>query len=372
MQISLRMASWVLIALALLSLQANAQARPGSISGVVQDEQARPIDGASVVLDPSDFAKRVTTDVSGRFRLTGVVPGTHTLRVVRVGYSPDERTVEVPDEGVVLTIVMQRLTQLDTMPVRAGRSGLFGHVITREYRPISDATVDVMGGHVSARTRADGSFDLPVVREGAYLVYIRRKGYDSRVLSVFVPRDGGVQLAAALDTMPGPSNDKRLAMLLPEFDSRVRIRGNLSAVIPRQEFAGRYGLVLKDALRFTTSFLKSSLIIVDSVTCVFVDGLPRPSATLHEFTAGEVLAVEVYGLGQEYTNTLLDRWPPGMPCGTGGATAPTSSRKFGLQPGTARPMGTVNRGPIPSVPKPSTGREPMDNIARAVVVWLKH
>jgi carboxypeptidase family protein len=371
MQIQLRATMSALVALALSSVQASAQARAGSISGIVQDERARPLDQATVVLDPSDTARMVLTNASGRFRIGGVSTATHTLRVVRVGYVPEERTFSVPPEGIVLTIVMHRITELDTVPVRAARLGIYGTVITRDASPIADASVDIMGGRASAKTTATGRFELPGVKEGAYLVYIRRKGYNSRVLSVVVPRDGGAKLAVALDTLSGPSFDKRLSMPLSEFDSRARARGRLSAVIPRQEFSGRYGMSLKDALRFTASFLKSGLVISDDTTCVFVDGLPKPGLTLNAFSAGEVLAVEVYGLGQDHTNTLMDRWPARMPCGNGEYSPPASSRKFGLQPGTARPFGTVIQGMKPTVPRPSTSREPMDNIARAVVIWLK-
>ena len=163
-----------------------------------------------------------------------------------------------------------------------------------------------------------------------------------------------MELAAALDVATSSDGTKQLSLPLSEFDSRARRRGRLSAIVPRQEFAGRYGVILEDALRFTTSFLKSNLVL-DNSACVFVNGVPKPGMTIHEFTAGEVEAVELYGLGQDYTNTLLDRWPPGLPCGDSTVPLPpASSRKVGLQPQGGSSM-----------------RSSSDPKVRAVVIWLR-
>ena len=125
--------------------------------------------------------------------------------------------------------------------------------------------------------------------------------------------------------------------------------------LPRLEFAGRYDVILDDALRFTTSYLKSNLVLDDNA-CVFVNGVPKPGMTIHEFTAGEIEAVELYGLGQDYTNTLLDRWPPGLPCGNSTvALPPASSRKFGLQPNGVSSMRDLSN----------------DTKVRAIVIWLR-
>jgi hypothetical protein len=262
----------------------------------------------------------------------------------------------VPNGGVDLIVEMERITQLDTVPILATRTGVFGVVLAKAgYVPLAGATVRVMGAGQSAKTSGDGRFDLPAVKEGAYIVMIQHPLYQSRMISVFVPADKAVQLAAVLDSAVEKVGEKHLNLELRDFEYRARARGNLSAIIPRQEFAGRFGLNLKSALLYSPSFLRSGLVIRDEVTCVFVDGDPRPLWTLHDFIAADVLAIEVYGPRQEPTGTLQSRWPAGQPCGTSNrAASPGSSSKFGLQPHGI-----------------GSGREPIDNIARAVVIWTK-
>lgn len=358
----------LLLAAALPLGAVHAQARPGTISGTVRGDQGRPLESAIVVLDPSDYATRATTDDQGRFRIGRVSAGSHTIRVLHIGYRPHEQMVDVPDSGLVIDVSMQSIAiaELDTVSIQATRTGIFGTVVAHaDLRPLDGATIDIVGARASAKTGADGTFNFPKVKEGAYVVNVQRKGYQTRMLSVFVPHDGGVELSPALDTAQVATGKNQMSTALADFDSRSRRRGNRSAIVARQEFAGRFGNVLEDALRFSPSFLKSNLIVVDSITCVFVNGEPKPGMTISEFTAAEVEAVEVYGLGQDRTNTLLERWPQGLPCGTGTVPLPESSRKFGLQPGRSI------RGRVGSMPLSMSGRTPMDNIARAIVIWLR-
>ncbi len=352
-----------------LPAAAHAQARPGNVSGTVRGEQGRPLDNAIVVIDPSDYAQRVTTDANGKFRLSKVSRGAHVLRVVHVGYRASEQTIDVPDAGLEIDVFMESIaiTELDTVAIRATRTGIFGTVVSHtDLHPLQGAVVDVVGARASAKTNDKGAFNFPGVKEGAYVVNVQRKGYQTRMLSVFIPHDGAVEISPALDTADNAGGRNEMAAALADFDSRSRRRGSRSAVVPRQEFAGHYGMILEDALRYTTSFLKSNLIVVDSITCIFVNGAPKPGMTVNELSAGEVEAVEVYGLGQDYTNTLLERWPQGLPCGNGSVPLPSSSRKTGLQPSLH-----INGGRLGSVPLAESARQPMDNIARAIVVWTK-
>ncbi len=342
---------------------ADAQARPGTISGIVRDMTGRALQGATVVVDPGDFARRTDTDAAGRFRLTGVSRGAHILRTVKSGYQSDEQSIDLPAEGLDVTIALLRFTQLDTVPIRAARTGIFGTVFTRgDLHPLDGVNVDVVGAHASAKTPATGRFNFGAVKEGAYVVNVHRPGFQTRMLSVFVPHDGAIELAVAMDSARGITGFKQMSMVLSEFDERALRRGNRSTVIARQEFAGHYGINLKDALRYSQSFLRSGLIVVDSVVCVFVDGIAKAGATLNDFQAGEVEAVEIYGLYQDYSNTLMDRWPRNMPCGSGETSTPRSSHPFGLRSGQAGLAGSLGN---------PDQREPMDNRARAAVVWLR-
>lgn len=337
---------------------AHAQTRTATISGVVRSDAQRPLPGAVVELDPSDTAQRAVTDSSGHFQLTGVSVGSHTLRTLRLGYQPDEQSVDVPDGGVELIIILERVTNLDTLHIVARRTGIFGVVVEHHsFRPLPGATVSILGANTRATTASRGEFDLPRVAEGAYLVRVQHSGYASQMLSVVVPPDGGVEIAATLDPSTSSASDKRLGVVLSEFEERARFRGINSAIVARQELSGHYDLTVEEALRYSPTFLRTGLVVRNSITCVFVDGQPAPNATLNDFDASDVLAIEAYGLRADDTHTLSDRWPPGQPCGLGGSTLPASSGKVGLQPSG------VSSGRIADAQ--------MRDVAAAVVIWLK-
>ncbi|HEX9563264.1 MAG TPA: carboxypeptidase-like regulatory domain-containing protein [Gemmatimonadaceae bacterium] len=350
-----RRSPWWSLSLALLlaGSSASAQVRAGQVVGVVRTELGLGIPGVTVVLDSADLTKRAVTDSLGRFAIAGVDSGAHLIRAVRIGFSPFERLLDVPARGAWIEIEMPRLTQLDTIPIRAARSGVFGKVIARErFSPLNDASVTVVGARAEARTSSTGDFNLPNVEPGPWVVHVQRAGFASRMLSMVVPSEGAVELAVVLDESRGGDEAKRMSMLLTEFGSRVKMRSNRSAVVARQELSGRYGLSLGKALRFSPSFLLTGLVIDDSTTCVFVNGQPKPRAIADEFSAAEVTAVEVYGLRGDPTSTLMDRWPKGGNCGLGDFDAPQSSSKLGLQSAGMR-----------------SGRLPMDNVVRALVIW---
>lgn len=339
---------------------ASSQA-PGRLTGTVRDEAGRPLRDALVILDPAPRSPQVTTDSSGRFRFDRVRRGSHTVRVLRVGYQGGDRTVDLPEEGLDITVVLPRITVLDTLPIRARRTGIFGTVIARTgFRPLQGATVDVIGAHRTAHSDSTGRFNLPDVHEGAYVIRVQRDRYASRLLSVPVPHDSAVELAVVMDDAGGTSLDKSLAQPLHEFDERMRsMRGN-AAVIPRQEIAAARKQTVDFALQFSPSFMKTGLVFDEAITCVYVDGIFRPMVSPSDFSADEVEAIEVYGLRSDYTNTLDQRRPPNLPCGNPSARPKhvvdggTSGVASGLQPGGR------------------SGRVPMDNVARAIVIWLKH
>jgi len=75
-----------------LSSPAGAQST-GTIAGTVVDDTDAPLPSVNVVLP--DLDRGTTTDEDGRFRLSGVPTGTHTLQARFVGYAPATDTVTV-------------------------------------------------------------------------------------------------------------------------------------------------------------------------------------------------------------------------------------------------------------------------------------
>jgi hypothetical protein len=91
----------------------------------------------------------------------------------------------------------------------------------------------------------------------------------------------------------------------------------------------------------------------DDVTCVYVDGEPRPRLTAADILASDVQAVEVYGIfARGGTMAPPSPWLMGTFCGTGTRQGP---------------LGDPERMPSERTPRTQDG----DNIARVIVVWMK-
>lgn len=302
----------------------HAQQTPGVLSGLVRDADGRLLESVLVALDPSTTNQRLTrTDAEGRFRFSEVSAGSHEVAVAWIGFRTDVRTVAVPAEGLHLEIVLrQNVTALDTLRVRVGPTGILGTVIAHEtFQPLAGAEVQVIGASSPARTGADGRFAFGQVPHGSHVVYVTLRGYQGRMLSVVVPRDSAVELALVLDPIAGDS-EKRFSQLLTEFDRRRRwMTGNHAAVVSRHELAGRDGMSLFDALRYSPTFMLKGLRL-DEDACMYVDGQFKSAMSAKDITVGEIEAVEVYGTGADYTNTVTERhkqrprrMPPGGICG---------------------------------------------------------
>jgi len=75
------------VLLLLLSLTANAQTYTQTLKGTVLDKAVKaPLIGATVALISTDPQRGAMTDTDGRFRLSDVPVGKHTLRITYLGY----------------------------------------------------------------------------------------------------------------------------------------------------------------------------------------------------------------------------------------------------------------------------------------------
>ena len=347
---------WGIVLATALSQPLLAQeVRAGSVVGTVRDSAGRPIEDALVALDANANRRITRTDSTGRFTFDRVGKGEHELTVVWIGHRTVIRTIDVPDSGLNVDVIMQRFrTVLDTLRVVARRTGVYGTVVERgTIRPLEGAVVNIVGAGVQARTGSDGKFDLPQVRPGNYVVNVNRSGYESRMLSIIVPRDTAVGLALAMDF--GRSSAKRMSMLLTEFDRRSRyLTRTNAAVIPRQELAAHNGLTLADALRYSRSYLLKGLRLDDSV-CVFIDGTFRPMMSAKDYHVADIEAVEVYGSNSDNTNTVT--WRSGQ--------RPSRLPVGGI-------CGRRDRAPVPTARRFGTAAVRSDPArVEAIVIWLK-
>lgn len=308
--------------LALLPVPAFAQDSVGTVRGIVRNETGRPIEYAQVTLDPAGANRQARSDRDGRFSFVGTPVGPHTVRVAFVGYRPMDRPVTVSRGVVDIEVTLERLvTQLAGVEVTARRTGLYGSVIARDsLLPVPDARIEVLGARTSDTTETDGTFNFPKLKPGSYLVRVRHSQFESRNVSIVVPAGGGTQLDVVVERGL-LSRDAHMEQLFRELDSRVHWMGTTAAMISREELHGEPTTGLDTAIPQAQGFMKAGFYPARDGwenACLFVDGIPRPGATIRDFAIEEIEAVEVYGppMGRsDPTGTLASRWPPRTICG---------------------------------------------------------
>jgi hypothetical protein len=194
------------------------------------------------------------------------------------------------------------------------------------------------------------------VGEGAYSMLVRIDRYQSRIVSAYVAPEGGVDLNIVLDSTIADWQ-RREDMEMREISRRIREANNPSAFVSAAELTGPANMTLKDALREAPSTLSRGLLVKDDVTCVYVNGEPRPGMTAADILAEDVHAVEVYGIdARGSTQRPIKLWQMGTFCGTG-----TKQGPLWRSPDEDLPRGVPGR----------TNRRDMDNLARVIVVWMK-
>lgn len=341
-----------------------AQTPAGVVAGTVRDETGRPVREALIVIDAETTPMRTRSNVEGRFRIEAVPVGGHELQVVRIGFRPYRSRISVTESGLSIDVTIEQApVLLDTIAVRVSRSGIYGSVVTRgiallphEPRPLRGAIIEVLNNPFRTTTDADGRFSFGEVTEGAYSLLVRIDRYQSRIVPAYVPPDGGVELHIVLDSTIADWQ-RREDMELREISRRLREALNPSAFVSAAELTFPDGTTLKDALRETPSTLSRGLVLRDDITCVYVDGEPRPGMTVGDFLAEDVHAVEVYGIDAKGgTQAPVTKWLMGTFCGTGTRQGP-----FWRPTADELPLRLRN-----------TRRRPeMDNIARVAVIWTK-
>lgn len=310
--------------LAIVPSSLDAQETLSSLQGTVRNESAHPVEQALVLLDPGQRQRELRTDRDGRFRFSGVTPGTHNLRILRIGFQPRDTSVTVAGAETIVDVTLERLTALREVAVVARRTGLYGSVMSRDsLKPVPGARVELLGANVRDTTDTDGAFSMGKARAGTFLLRVSSEGFDTRTISVAVPRDSGVGIDIVL--RPGSAAfDQRMEMLWADMAQRINWAGVNSAFVGRDELLDR-GKSLDLAVKFAPTFAKKGLLI-DERACVYVDGLPRPNATIRDFNVDDIESIEVYGRRGEMTGNLGQRWPRGLPCGNPNARPVAGNR----------------------------------------------
>jgi hypothetical protein len=304
----------------------RAFAQTVTVSGVVRDAaSAQPVIGAVITLGVGDGARSTRTDETGSFVFARVIAGNYLLAVRRLGYQPATQPADVRAGMQPIAITVDRVASLDTVRIRATAQGIYGAVGTsHDLRPLPAAEVQVVGVSRKLQIDSTGHFFAAIRTPGVYIVRATLPGYAPQTVSVTVRHDEGVEVALLLDSATGPVSHA-LQSAFADFNSRILMRRNSSAIIPRSELTQGGDHQLLDAVRRSRSFLNVG-IRIGQTACVFVNGEPRPGVSLNAFDPAEVEAVEAYTPGSEPSGTLGRRWPHGVPCADTGMPSVSGGR----------------------------------------------
>jgi protocatechuate 3,4-dioxygenase beta subunit len=144
-----------------------------ALTGIVVAPHGEPIERARVSVQAKSATPRgqvggawgEPTDADGRFRATGLVAGTYSVRV-NVGEQPFVPPIEPPE----VEVAAGKTAEIRIVVEPAG--SVEGRVLDTNNRPVADAEVSLRGDEAqwgaSGSTRDDGTFTIESVRPQAY------------------------------------------------------------------------------------------------------------------------------------------------------------------------------------------------------------
>jgi TonB-dependent receptor len=195
----------------LCSSPAAAQARPGAISGTVTDTSQAILPGATVKVDPGNVL--AVSDSQGQFTITNVVPGTYTVNVDYVGFSPSKTSVtvaagQVARVNVVLNVSSESEEVLVTVDRAHGEAAAINEIRTSE-NILNVLPAQVITSLPNANV-ADAVGRLPGVtleRDEGEAKYVQIRGTEPRLSNltidgVEVPSPEGGIRQVKLDVIP--------------------------------------------------------------------------------------------------------------------------------------------------------------------------
>lgn len=224
----IRRLSLLVLCLTLGAAAASAQQRVVVMGRLLDADEAVAINGAVVEL--VDLGLRTVTDELGMFHLSGVVPGSHELRVGHIAYGVHSESVDVPD-GTDLAIELKlsqqalELEQIDVEVLRPAQGARArSNLITR---PQIEA-VQGRARHVGDLVRSYIPGAAVSEQRGGYLCLEFRGARQSRTSGCNFP-------LVVLDGLPVPSPARFLRDLRLEDLERIEF-------VPASEGGARYGM----------------------------------------------------------------------------------------------------------------------------------
>jgi hypothetical protein len=188
-----------------------------SFSGRVVDTAGLAIGGVEVAL--TDLRRSVLSNSAGAFRIDSVPRGQWVVRVRKIGYAAETRTVDIDSAMAPVEFrLIPVARQLVPVVTSASRLGLGGIVNDLAGKPVEKARVRVLGTGLETMTDSAGAFWI-AAPAGNFMVAAGKKTYAERLAGVSIPKDSGRQVTIWLK--PATSVPVREAWKIEDFRERL-------------------------------------------------------------------------------------------------------------------------------------------------------
>jgi hypothetical protein len=305
-----------LLAILLLSTGASAQPlRPGVLQGRVLAASGGSVRQPVIRVSRGATMHIAEGEEDGDFRIEGVGVGNWQVSVRRAGYAPLVLELEMPAEGMRRDFTLfESAGTLDSAILASGWTGLRGSVNdSRGNAALAGASLRLIGTETTASSDSTGRFALPLPGGKDFILRVGRTGYATRLVTGRIPMRGYTVAEVPLDTSEAEGRDY---WIWRDLERRLRYATPRAARMTRAEIEATGAATLGSAIEAGRSVAGRGLVVTNS-SCLFVDGLPRPGATVDAIRAADVEFLEAYPEGTDLTRTLASRWPANAVCGSG-------------------------------------------------------
>jgi hypothetical protein len=316
-----------LLAIVLLASGAVAQPlRPGVLVGRVLAASGGTVAQPVIRVSRGSTIHLEEGESDGDYRVEGIAVGKWQVSIRRQGFAPLVMEIEMPAAGLRrdFTLVESAGT-LDSAILASGWTGVRGSVHdSRGNATLAGASLRLMGTESTASSDSTGRFAISLPAGKDYILRVGRTGYATRLVTGRIPSTGYAIVEVPLDTSDADGRDY---WIWRDLERRLKYATPRAARMTRAEIEATRAASLGSAIEAGPSVAGRGL-VVSAASCLFVDGLPRPGATVDAIRASDVEFVEAYPEGTDLTRTLASRWPSNAVCGSGSmAQRPTDARR---------------------------------------------
>lgn len=159
----------------------------GALTGMVTAVGGGGLSGASVSVS---LGPSTSTATDGRYSITGIAPGAHTVTFFQPGYA-SQTTSTVISAGITIT----RNAELTSIPTTGSLCGTV--TVAGSGASLSNVVISVSGS-ASTTTAADGSYSIQGIAVGTHTVTFTKSGYVTQSSSRVISPGATTTLSAAL------------------------------------------------------------------------------------------------------------------------------------------------------------------------------